>query len=81
MELTDQGFSCSAVRRPHQDGGSDIVDPHTGAALTGRACVAVAAPTATQAEVLSTALLAMGRGRATRHLEGNGIAGVSVTWR
>ncbi|HEX4144645.1 MAG TPA: FAD:protein FMN transferase [Pirellulales bacterium] len=67
LELVDQSLSCSATLRPGQ-AESDIVDPHTGLPLAGGEAVVVLAPTGTEAEALSTALLAMGRGRAAEYL-------------
>lgn len=79
LALTDRGFSCSAVRHPDQ-ASSDMVNPLTGQALIGNAaCVALAA-NATDAEIFSTALLAMGRERATRYLESKPCPGLDVGW-
>ncbi len=60
VPLSGRGFSCSATRAPNQL-RSDIVDPHLGRTLEGlSACVAIARD-ATRAEILSTALLCMGK--------------------
>lgn len=62
LPLEGGGFSYSAALR---DGApSDIVDPHTGAPLPRQEAVIVLAPTAAEAEIYSTALLAMGRAAA-----------------
>jgi thiamine biosynthesis lipoprotein len=79
LELIDRALSCSAVRRPHQ-GQSDLVNPLTGETLGGdAACVALAA-SATDAEILSTALLAMGRERAARYLEQTRFPDAQAGW-
>jgi thiamine biosynthesis lipoprotein len=62
LALTDCGLSSSAVLTP-QGTESDIIDPVRGQALTEPAGCTVVAPSALDAEVLSTALLAMGRCR------------------
>lgn len=65
LSLSDCGLSCSSAFSPGSD-RSDLIDPSTGQAVEVPASVVVVAPTATEAEVLSTALLAMGRDRAGR---------------
>lgn len=69
--LADRGLSCSAARHPGQE-ISDVIDPLSGTPVRGDAVCVVLAESATEAEILSTALLAMGRKRAadflrTRH--------------
>jgi thiamine biosynthesis lipoprotein len=59
ITLCDESLSCSAV-----DDQADIIDPHSGNALSDPQGVAAIAATATLAEVISTALLCMGRRRA-----------------
>lgn len=61
----DGALSCSAVTPA---GASEIVDPAAGRLRRAPAACAVTAPTATAAEVLSTALLAMGRARAEAYV-------------
>lgn len=68
IELADAGFSCSAVRYPGQ-AISDVIDPTTHHALRDQSSCLVIASTATEAEALSTALLAMGRDRAIHYLQ------------
>jgi thiamine biosynthesis lipoprotein len=80
VSLEGRGFSCSATRAPGQ-ACSDLIDPRRGTPLSGHsACVAIAGD-ATWAEVLSTALLCMGKGRAAgyagRYAEGDGF---DVAW-
>ncbi len=70
LELRDRGFSCSAVRHVEQR-ESDVVNPLTGEFLTGNDACVVLAANATDAEIFSTALLAMGRTNAQRYLEHN----------
>ncbi|MBP6820778.1 MAG: FAD:protein FMN transferase [Acidobacteria bacterium] len=70
LALARRGFSCSAVRHVGQS-QSDILNPHTNAALTGDEACYVLATSATEAEIFSTALLAMGKEMATQFLCGN----------
>ena len=79
VELVDRGFSCSAVCHPGQE-QSDVVNPLTGHPLTGNAACVVLAANATEAEILSTALLAMGRKQAISYLEEKSYTGVNVGW-
>ncbi len=67
LALVDRSLSCSATARPGQ-AVSDLVDPHTRLPITGGDAVVVLASTGVEAEALSTALLAMGRRRATEYL-------------
>ena len=64
LQLMDQGFSYSGVYHAGESEASDIIDPYTGRRLDEPAACWVIAPDALEAEVLSTALLAMGRQRA-----------------
>jgi thiamine biosynthesis lipoprotein ApbE len=59
LKLQNQSFSCSAVREADQR-QSDVVNPLTGQPLDGNAACVVLTASATDAEVFSTALLAMG---------------------
>jgi thiamine biosynthesis lipoprotein len=52
IELTDAALSCSGVNE-----SGDVLDPRTGIRLSGRSLCAVVAPTASEAEILSTARL------------------------
>ncbi|MBA3442915.1 MAG: FAD:protein FMN transferase [Pyrinomonadaceae bacterium] len=79
VELIDRGFSCSAVCHPGQE-QSDVVNPWTGCMLSGNAACIVLAASATEAEIFSTALLAMGRERAISYLEKKSCPGVNVGW-
>jgi thiamine biosynthesis lipoprotein len=79
VPLAGQGFSCSAAPAPGQ-AESDIIDPHRGTALTEQAACVVIAPTALEAEVLSTACLGMGKTRAARYLENNARPGLFIGW-
>jgi thiamine biosynthesis lipoprotein len=79
VELRDCGFSCSAVRHPGQE-RSDVVNPRTGEPLIGNAACLVLAPSATEAEVFSTAFLAMGRGRATSYIKNRSWPGTKAGW-
>jgi FAD:protein FMN transferase len=75
LNLTDRGLSCSAVRHPDQQ-QSDVVNPLTGDPLNGDAVCVVLAANATDAEIFSTALLAMGREQAIDYLAAKPDAGV-----
>ena len=79
LSLADQGFSCSATLAPGQT-ASDLIAPHDGRPLTAQAACIVIAPTALEAEVLSTALLVMGNERAAEYLGRNARPGLSVGW-
>src|SRR4051794_25024689 len=70
LQLADCALSCSAV---FGDGAtsaaaSDLIDPTTGLPLASQAACVVLARSAVEAEVWSTACLAMGRERAAEHL-------------
>ena len=79
VELIDRGFSCSAVCHPGQE-RSDVVNPRTANPLIGNAACIVLAMSATEAEIFSTALLAMERERAINYLEKKLCPGVNVGW-
>jgi FAD:protein FMN transferase len=66
QRLHDEALSCSAVSLQ-----ADVIDTMSGRPLTQPAGVAVIARTATDAEVLSTALLCVGRGSRERALLGS----------
>ena len=78
LPLTDRCFSCSAV--VGHDSGSDIIDPKTAKPRIEVAACYVLANSATTAEVLSTALLAMGRQRANAFLEAWDRGELTVGW-
>lgn len=65
--LVDAGLSTSAAWDARHT-AADIVDPHTRTTVTADEAYCVVAPTAAEAEVLSTALTAMGRERAQTFL-------------
>lgn len=67
VQLGGRAFSCSATRAPGHV-RSDLVDPHTGLALEGVSACVVIARDATRAEILSTALLCMGKGPAADYV-------------
>jgi thiamine biosynthesis lipoprotein len=79
LKLADRGLSCSAVRHPGQH-QSDVVNPLTGDPLNGDAVCVVLAANATDAEILSTALLAMGREQAVDYLAEWPDTGVEAGW-
>jgi FAD:protein FMN transferase len=67
IELRDSGYSHSAVHG-ERAGASDIIDPFSGEPLSEQAACFVITPSAVDAEVCSTAMLSMGRSRASRFL-------------
>ncbi len=79
VTLVDRALSTSSV---FSAAGqlSDIVDPHSGIRLADPASCTVIAPSAATAEVLSTALLSMGRQRAATYTESSNLAELSVAW-
>ena len=79
LRLTDCGLATSAVLNPGQQ-VSDIIDPQTGQAIAEQAACVVVAPTAVDSEILSTALLSMGRDRARAYTERHAAPGCSVSW-
>jgi thiamine biosynthesis lipoprotein len=64
LRLINRSLSSSAVFHAGSAVESDLVEPHTQTPLATAAACSVIAPTATDAEVWSTGLLAMGRRRA-----------------
>ncbi len=80
LQLTECGLSTSAVRHGKGE-ASDLIDTTTGQPLTSDAACVVIAPTALEAEVLSTALLTMGKTRARQYLEGRSpLHSLRVLW-
>jgi thiamine biosynthesis lipoprotein len=80
IELQDHALSCSATRAAGQT-VSDVVDPLCGEPLEGHAACVVLACDAAQAEVLSTALLCMGKAMAADVLARYGEWGkLHVAW-
>jgi thiamine biosynthesis lipoprotein len=67
LSLRHRAFSCSAIRHPEQ-AQSDLVNPLSGERLHGDDVCVVLAATATEAEVYSTAWLAMGKEKAKQCL-------------
>jgi thiamine biosynthesis lipoprotein len=68
LQLTDCGFSSSALLGPNTT-ESDIVNPRSLMPRTEQAACCVVARNALDAEVLSTALLAMGRPKAENYIQ------------
>jgi FAD:protein FMN transferase len=79
LELAAGGFSCSAVRQPGR-AQSDILNPLSGEPLAGNAACVVLASNATDAEIFSTALLAMGYSQALRYLTSRVVSNLKVGW-
>ena len=78
--LFNQGFSYSATTHVGSDAASDIVNPHDGRAITHRAACCMVTPNALQAEVLSTAFLAMGKEKACRLFQGLDEGSMKMKW-
>lgn len=68
VNLTNQGLSSSVALEDEQS-TSDVINPIDSHPLSQQAGCTVLAPTALDAEVLSTALLAMGKARAMEYLQ------------
>ena len=75
QRLKDESLSCSAVNDQ-----ADVIDPAAGQPLKDPVAVAVIAPSATQAEVLSTTLLCMGRRMGERFVLRLATLSVTAVW-
>jgi thiamine biosynthesis lipoprotein len=79
LELADRALACStALGWGHAS--SDLIDPRTGMALREQSGCVVLAESATKAEVLSTALICMGRDEAEEWLASRPDPSRSVLW-
>lgn len=77
--LSDRALSCSSALAPGRD-ISDTLDPFTGDPLrTSDACI-VLDRSAAEAEILSTALLAMGKARAALYAERHARNELAIAW-
>jgi thiamine biosynthesis lipoprotein len=79
VSLENRASSCSAVVGAGQ-AVSDIIEPPSGRPLMSQAACLVLAPRAAEAEILSTALLAMGKQGARTYTEQHASAGVAIGW-
>jgi FAD:protein FMN transferase len=79
LALVNIGFSCSAVRHSDQT-QSDLINPKTNQPLTGNDACYVLAASATQAEIYSTALLAMGKTKALHYVEQHKELDITPHW-
>lgn len=77
--LTSQALSCSAARHPGQ-ADSDLINPLTGVPIDGDDACLVLAASATEAEIFSTALLAMGKQTAHGYLTTSPCSELQVKW-
>ena len=75
VELRDAALSCSAANNQN-----DIIDPRTGQLPTDSLACAVIAPSATEAEILSTALVCLGREPGERLVEQYAAPKVQCIW-
>jgi thiamine biosynthesis lipoprotein len=73
VDLTDAALSCSGVNDQ-----ADIIDPRTGLPLAEAGSCAVVAPSAAEAEILSTAAICLGNSRGTELVESR--EGCRVYW-
>ena len=78
LTLTNRGLSCSGVRHAGQ-AESDLWNPHTGKAIGGNDACYVLAASAAEAEIYSTALLAMGKEAAHAFLAGQSLEFAWIT--
>lgn len=79
LALVNTGFSCSAVRHADQT-KSDVINPQTNQPLTGNDACYLLAASATEAEIYSTALLAMGKTKALHYLEQHSELDITAHW-
>lgn len=79
LRLVDQCLASSAVLAAG-GGVSDLVDPRTGTPLAEQRACTILAPTATEAEILSTALACMGRERAAAYTQACRRDDLAVIW-
>jgi thiamine biosynthesis lipoprotein len=79
IPLIDQCLSSSAAFAPGAT-ISDILDPITSRPIGQQAACSVVAPTAREAEVLSTALVAMGRRKAREIVDRGTFPGCRAAW-
>ena len=79
VDLAEESLSTSASFDTGRS-RSDIIDPASGSSLDRREGCSVIAATGAEAEVLSTALLAMGRPRAVRFVREGNLPGRRVAW-
>jgi thiamine biosynthesis lipoprotein len=79
LDLADRALACStALGWGHAT--SDLIDPRSGRALREQSGCVVLAESATRAEILSTALICMGRDEAEEWLAGRPDPTRSVLW-
>lgn len=79
LMLTNRALSCSATRHPAQ-AKSDVVNPLTGEPLVGNDACLVLATNATDAEIFSTAFLAMGKQAAHQYLAIRFCSDLQLNW-
>lgn len=79
IEMKNRALSCSAARHPFQL-QSDVVNPLKGRAIVGDDTCLVLAANAFEAEIFSTALLAMGKEQAKYYLEKKTCNELQVEW-
>lgn len=79
LALQNRALSCSAARHPWQS-QSDVVNPLNGTAMIGDDACFVLATNATDAEIFSTALLAMGKEQSEQYLKKLSCDALQVEW-
>jgi FAD:protein FMN transferase len=79
IELSDRALSCSAIQG-HSQEPTDLLNPLTGCPLAGDAACVALTTSAAEAEIYSTALLAMGLDKAIEFVEQNSNAPLDIGW-
>jgi len=79
LSLSNQALSSSAVFGGNRD-SSDIINPRRKTRLTEQAACVVVAQSATEAEILSTALLSMGQPAAAHYCQRVEASGFHAAW-
>jgi thiamine biosynthesis lipoprotein len=79
LPLHDRALSCSTALAPGP-AQSDVIDPRTGRALTQQDGCVVTCPSAIHAEILSTALLSLGRAAGSEFVRSREGFGLAVAW-
>jgi thiamine biosynthesis lipoprotein len=75
VELENAALSCSATNDQH-----DIIDPLSGQPVVEQSACVVVAPTATHAEILSTACVCLGREESGQLIENQGEGRLQCIW-
>jgi thiamine biosynthesis lipoprotein len=79
LELRNRALSCSAIRG-HDQEPTELLNPLTGRPLAGDAACVTLASSAAEAEIYSTALLAMGVEKTIEFVDRNSNAAIDIGW-